>query len=165
MHGNLSDIWVSTQIVLFSLDGRHYALPLDNVERVIPSVEITPLPGAPAVITGAIDMQGDVIPVVDIRSRLNLPHRDIAVSDKFIISRMKKRRVAVIAGDVTGVVECKPGEIIPPDSVAPGLENVNGVLRLGDGIALIYDIDGFLSIDDENALEEAAGKARQDAKT
>lgn len=160
-----SDIRVPEHILVFSLDGRHYALPLGSVERVMLSVDLTPLPGAPAVITGAFDMQGVVMPVVDLRSRLKLLGRDISVSDKFIIARMKKRSVAVRVDELRGVVECKPGEIIPPQSVAPGLENVTGVLRLGDGIVLIYDMDGFLSIDEEKALEESANKATRDMGT
>ena len=157
-----SDIWMPEHILVFSLDGRHYALPLERVERVMLSVDLTPLPGAPDVIIGAFDMQGAVVPVVEFRNRLKLPARDISVSDKFIITRMRKRSVAVRVDEIRGVVECDPGQIIPPHSVAPGLENVTGILRLGDGIVLIYDIDGFLSIDEEKALDESANKVMRD---
>jgi len=56
----------ASNIVLFSLDEPRYALYLSAVERVIHSVEITPLPKAPDKVLGVINIQGEVIPVIDI---------------------------------------------------------------------------------------------------
>ena len=57
------------QIVVFALDEPRYALPLSAVERVVRAVEITPLPKAPEIVLGVINMQGQVVPAVDIRKR------------------------------------------------------------------------------------------------
>ena len=59
-------------ILVFALDEPRYALPLSAVERVVRAVEITPLPNAPAIIQGAINVQGAIIPVVNIRESFSL---------------------------------------------------------------------------------------------
>jgi purine-binding chemotaxis protein CheW len=51
------------QHVIFTLDDQQYTLPLPNVERIIPAAYVTPLPKAPDIVTGVINVQGQVMPV------------------------------------------------------------------------------------------------------
>ena len=55
--------------VLFALDAGRYALPLESVERIVRAAEITPLPNTPAVVLGALDIAGDILPVFSLRRR------------------------------------------------------------------------------------------------
>jgi purine-binding chemotaxis protein CheW len=48
--------------VAFSVDTRRFALPLDAVERVVRAAEYTPLPLAPDVVLGALDVAGEILP-------------------------------------------------------------------------------------------------------
>jgi purine-binding chemotaxis protein CheW len=68
-------------ICLFFLGGGHCAPSLAAVTRIIYAADATPLPNAPAVVIGAIDLQGEVIPVLNIRRRAQLPERVIGVND------------------------------------------------------------------------------------
>ena len=52
------------QLVIFTLDAQLYALPLASVQRVLHMVEVTPLPNAPEVVLGVIDLHGNIIPVM-----------------------------------------------------------------------------------------------------
>ena len=65
------------QIVVFALDDRRIALPLAAVERVVRAVEVTPLPKAPAVVLGAVNVQGNLVPVFHLRRRFRMPEREI----------------------------------------------------------------------------------------
>ncbi len=73
----------------FWLDGHRFGLELSAVERVVRMVEITPLPNAPAIVMGAINVEGRIIPVVDIRARLGLPQRAVRPSDALILARLQ----------------------------------------------------------------------------
>ncbi len=59
--------------IVFTLDEQRYALHLSAVERVICVVEITPLPKAPEIVLGIINVGGQIIPVIDMRKRFRLP--------------------------------------------------------------------------------------------
>ena len=65
------------QLVVFRLNGQRYALPLAAVERIVCAVEVTPLPGAPPVVLGVINVAGCVLPVFNIRRRFLLPEREV----------------------------------------------------------------------------------------
>lgn len=145
----------STQLVVFTLDNRRFALPLPAVERVIRIVEIAPLPKAPEIVTGVVNIQGRVVPVVNIRRRFNMPGRETEISDQLVISRTSKRAVGIIVDEVAGVIECSGDEIVAAEKVLPGMEYVEGVAKLGDGMIFIHNLDRFLSLEEEKALDEA----------
>ncbi len=146
-------------VVVLMLDDIRYALALTSVERVVRGVEVTPLPDAPDIVLGVINVQGRVVPVVDIRRRFRLPARAISVGDQLVIAHTPRRCLALLADAVQGVVECPAGDIVIPDDILPDLHYVTGVARLADGLILIHDLDGFLALDEERALEQALKNA------
>ncbi len=73
-------------VVALMLDDIRYALPLTSVEQVVRAVEVTPLPDAPDIIMGVINVHGRVVPVVDIRRRFRLPARALSAGDQLVIA-------------------------------------------------------------------------------
>ena len=146
---------VPNHIVLFTLDEPRYALPLSAVERVVRAVEITPLPKAPEIVLGAIDAQGRVIPVVDVRKRFRLPAREMNVDDRFIIARTSRRLVSLAVDSVAGIRTLADGEVVSAEQALPFAEYLHGVAKMEDGIVLIYDLEQFLLLDEERVLDAA----------
>ncbi len=143
------------QLVVFTMDDQRYALQLAAVERVVRMVEVTLLPQAPQIVLGVINAQGRIIPVVDIRRRFRLPARDIRLSDHLLIARTARRTVALALDAVTGIVEGSAQAVITAEEILPGLEYVEGVIKLEDGLILIHDLDTLLSLEEEQTLAAA----------
>jgi purine-binding chemotaxis protein CheW len=147
------------KFVVFVLAGRRYALALGAVERVVRMVALAPLPRAPAIVLGLVDLQGEVVPVLDVRRRFRLPERAPRASDPLIVARTRRRRVGLVVESVEAVIERAAAERIAPETVAPGLDYVQGVTRLEPhGLVLIHDLDTFLSLDEERALTAAEAR-------
>ena len=144
-----------SQLVGFSIENHKYAVPLLQVERIVHVVEVAPLPKAPEIVLGVINFSGRVIPVVDIRRRFRLPAKETGLYDFLIIARTSRRELAFLADTVTGVIDCPEAEIIAAAQIVPGLEYLQGVMRLKDGLIFIHDLDHFLSLDEEKSLAEA----------
>ena len=142
-------------LVLFSLDHQRYAIALDRVRRSIRVVAITPLPEMPAIVLGVIDLGGTVIPVINLRKRFNHPARDLRLSDHILIVATEKRTVGLLVDETIGVIEAVSGDYTATGEVLPGLEYIEGVLRLEDGLILIHDLDRLLSLDEEDAIDRA----------
>jgi purine-binding chemotaxis protein CheW len=142
-------------LVVFTLDEQRYALPLAAVERGIRVVEIVSLPKAPEIVLGIINAQGRVIPVVNIRKRFRLPEREIHLSDQCIIAHTARRTVAFVVDEVSGVLEPADQAVAAVEQILPKLVYVVGVVKLADGMVLIHDLDSFLSLEEEQTLEEA----------
>ena len=147
------------QFVVFTLDEQRFGLELTAVERVVRRVEITPLPKAPEIVLGVVNVRGRVIPVVDIRRRFRLPERRPALSDQIIIARTAQRAVALAVDATIEVLDRPQEDMIEALRVLPGIEYVEGVLKLEDGLILIHDLNRFLSLEEEAALDRAAESA------
>ena len=143
------------QLVTFNLDEQHFALFLGTVERIVAVAEITPLPGAPAVVLGIINIRGAIVPVVDIRRRFGLPPREIRLTDRMLIARTSRRAVALIADGVAGVVAKLRTTIAPVDAISSDRKYVTGAVQLEAGLTLIHDLETLLSQDEERVLEQA----------
>ena len=145
----------SAHLVTFELDGQRYALHLSAVQIVVRAVEITPLPQAPDCVAGIINFQGQVVPVFNLRRRFRLPERELQLEDHIILARTARRLVALVVDTVGGVLECADGGTVPAETVVPGTEYVEGVVKRTDGLILIHDLNSFLSLHEEQTLEGA----------
>lgn len=144
-----------TQFVVFRLDEERYAAPLAVVERIVRAVEVTPLPKAPAIVLGVIDFEGRVLPVLNIRRRFGLPDKEIRPTDQFLMAQTAQRMVVLVIDHAQGVIELPSTEIVGPVEIVPGLEQIQGVIKLDDGLAVIHDLEKFLSLDEARSLDEA----------
>jgi len=145
------------RLLVFKLDDQPFALPLRQVLRVIRAVEVTPLPGAPESVSGIINLEGQVLPVFDPRVRFGFPSKDIDPDDQIILARTASREVVLVVDEVQDILDVTEEQTIPSRDILPGLELVEGVIRLEDGLILIHDLDRFLSRDEEFRLNRALG--------
>lgn len=146
-------------MVMFWLDDQRYAVHLGAVERVVRAAETVQLPKAPRVVLGVINVQGSVIPVVDLRIRFGRPARGLKVSDHFLLAQTVRRSVALWVDQVAAVIGVPEDQLIAAETVLPHLPYVKGLLKLEDGLILIHDLDTFLSLEEEETLDQALPEA------
>ena len=144
------------QILVFTLDELSYALPLSIVVRVIHSIGIRHLPKAPEIISGIINIKGQIIPVADIRKRFGLVEREIDPDDRLIIADTGKRQVAILVDSVTGIRDLAARQFINSKEALPFAEYIWGVANVENELILIYNLEQFLSLDEEKILEQAS---------
>ncbi len=141
------------KLLVFTISGQNCALPLSRVERIVRLVEINPLPKAPEIVTGLINFRGLAVPVLNIRKLFRLPDIETTLNDQLIIADTSSRTVAILIENSLGVAEYREQDLITADELFPGIEHLEGVVKLKDGIAYIYDIDRFLSLEEKTALD------------
>src|ERR1700687_6141499 len=81
------------EVLVFEVGGQRYGLPTADVRELVRAVAITPLPNAPAVIEGVVNVRGRVPPVLDVRPRFRLPPKPLDPSDHFIVASAGPRGV------------------------------------------------------------------------
>jgi len=159
-HMDISNMNRLNHLVLVTLDEQRYALHLHTVTRVVRTVEITPLPKAPEIVRGVVNVQGQVIPVVNVRKRFRLPEREPELSDQLIIANTARRSIALEVDAVDGVIEHSGEEMIPMEKILPGTDYIEGVIKLEDGLVLIPDLDKFLPLEEDQELDASLKKKR-----
>jgi purine-binding chemotaxis protein CheW len=144
------------KLVVFDLAGQRYALHLGAVDRVLPMLAVSPLPKAPAIALGVIDLHGTVMPVLDLRRRLGFPSLGDRVSAHLLVARTSRRTVVVPVDQVLEVRELTVEAVTSPDAVLPGIDHVAGIVALPDGLLYIHDLDTLLSLEEERQLTAAS---------
>jgi purine-binding chemotaxis protein CheW len=140
---------------VFCFDHLRVALRLSFVERVVRAVDVAPLPDGPEIVLGVVNVEGRIIPAVNMRKRFRLPERAISVSDQFVIARTRQRSVALVTDAVSGIFEYAEPEIVVAETILPGLEYIDGVVKLSDGLILIHNLDRFLSLEEAASIDSA----------
>lgn len=152
MLSNMAEI---KHYIIFLIGGKRMALPLNKVARIARAVTVTPLPDAPELVIGVINMQGDVIPVVDIRERFNIPVTPLILEDHFIIGRTNSRLIAILVNEVLDIVDLNEKDISNQKDILPGISNIEGVIKLKENVVLIQDLDKLLSLDDFEHIDQS----------
>jgi purine-binding chemotaxis protein CheW len=144
-----------SKYLIFCLDKHKYALPLSCIERIVRSVEITPLPRAPDVVLGLINHKGRIIPVINIRRRFNYPENEVNLRDKLILLHTHNRVAAFLVNKVQGIIEVAENDVVPPKEIVPGMDYIQGVIRRDEGMILIHQLDRLLSGEEDAQLNKA----------
>jgi len=142
------------QILIFSLNGQRYGIPLGVVEMVVRMVAITPLSGGPEFIDGVINVHGKIIPVLNLRCRFGLPGRPAGLSDQLIILRCATRSFALIADIACDVMDCTEQMQAEAAEIIPDLPFLTAVVKLPDGLILLQDPEALLSPGESIAIDE-----------
>ena len=116
-------------LVVFRIEEQRYALHLHAVDQVLPMIEVSPLPKAPAITLGVINLRGRVMPVLGMRQRFGLPPRDDTLSDHLLVARTPRRTLALLVDHVLEVEEVAAEAVTAPAAVLPGIGHVAGGRR------------------------------------
>ncbi len=120
---------------------------------------VSPLPQAPPLTLGVINLHGKVVPVLDMRRRFGAPPRDYGLAAHLLLARTTRRTLALPVDEVLGVKEVATAAVTPPAAVLPGIAQVVGIVALPKGLLFIHDLDNFLSLDEEQQLTRAIEEA------
>lgn len=145
----------TAHLLIFVLDGQRYALPLESVIRVVRAAALTPLPQAPDVVLGILDLQGDIIPVINLRRRFRLPERAVGADDQFVVARTPRRTLALCVDSSHGLTEAIPESVVAAETIVDGAAFLSGVTRTPDGLVLIHDLDTLLFPQEEELIDQA----------
>ncbi len=97
----------------FMLDAVYYGLPIQNVVEIIGMQPITPVPRVSNFIRGVINLRGQVIPVMDVRVRFNMPERDYDDRTCIIVTQVAGVRMGLVVDTVSEVLDILTCDIEP----------------------------------------------------
>lgn len=140
---------------MFSLAAGRYGISVSHVREIVRAVALAPLPGAPDVIEGIVNLRGRLVPVLDTRRRFGRALRPTELSDFLIIADAGARDVALHVDQVLGVHEIGEEQVVPAGQLVQRSAFIGGLATLADGTLLIHDPAAFL-LESESAALEAA---------
>jgi purine-binding chemotaxis protein CheW len=141
-------------ILIFELGGQRYGLPALDVREIVRAVPPVPLPGAPAVVEGVINLHGKIVPVFDLRRRFRLPAKPPEHTDHLVIARAAGRLLALRVDRALDLARIAADDVEELRGLS-GAERAARVAKRLDGLLVVYDLRDLLSTAESAELDEA----------
>jgi len=153
------------QVVVFLLNEEEFACNISDVREVLKMVKVTPLPRTLKFVEGVINLRGDVIPVIDLRKRFNLPEAEYDEQSRIIIVEVGSGQVGLIVDAVTEVLRLPSSQVqASPSGIAGDCsELIEGVGKIEQRLLIILNLEYILSTEEQLALEDITAAGREAA--
>jgi len=127
----------------FYLDNLLFGVDLTHVQEVIRYLEMTRVPLAPSVISGLINLRGQIVTAVDLRKRLEIAPRASDARPMNVIVRGDDGAVSLLVDEIGDVVEVDEDSFEPPPETLRGKIRtvILGVHKLNDRLMHVLDTD------------------------
>jgi len=149
------------QLVGFVNGKELFGVDILMVQEIIRGAPITSVPNAPVFVEGVTNLRGNIIPVIDLRKRLNLSsERPVAGKNWILILDIGGRITGFIVDAVTEVLKIDRDSVEPPpDIVVAGLESqyIQGVCDIGDRLLVLLDFNRILLVEEIRRLKDLGG--------
>ncbi|RUO27420.1 chemotaxis protein CheW [Aliidiomarina maris] len=138
------------QWVTFQLEDETYGIAVMQVQEVLRYTEIAPVPGAPDYVLGIINLRGNVVTVIDTRTRFGLPGHDVTDNSRIVIIEAEQQVIGILVDSVAEVVYLRSSEIdsAPNVGTEESAKFIQGVSNREGELLILVDLNKLLS-DDE----------------
>lgn len=136
------------QFSTFFLDGLFFGVEVLKVQEVIRYQEMTRVPLAPPVISGLINLRGQIVTAVDLRRRLELSPRAADQLPMNVVVRTDDGAVSLLVDEIGDVVEVSEESFEQPPETIDGVarELIRGVYKLRERLLLILDTEKTVNL-------------------
>ncbi|HCE4563296.1 chemotaxis protein CheW [Vibrio parahaemolyticus] len=138
------------QWVTFQLEEETYGINVMQVREVLRYTEIAPVPGAPDYVLGIINLRGNVVTVIDTRSRFGLIEGEVTDNTRIIVIESERQVIGILVDSVAEVVYLRSSEIDTTPSVGTdeSAKFIQGVSNRDGKLLILVDLNKLLT-DDE----------------
>lgn len=136
------------QYLAFNLGDEEYALDIKRISEIIKVREFTDVPRAPGFVLGIISLRGVVVPVFDLRCRLNLGMSEMLPTSRIVVCQLEDVSVGLLVDSINQVVKMFDDEVEPPPGVLSALdrEMVGGLGRYQGRMIILLNIHSVLDV-------------------
>ena len=131
------------QWVTYRLGEETYGINVMQVQEVLRYTEIAPVPGAPDYVLGIINLRGNVVTVIDTRSRFGLPPTETTDNTRIVIIESDEQVVGILVDSVAEVVYLKTSEIdsAPNVGTEESAKFIQGVSNRDGELLILVDLN------------------------
>jgi len=143
------------QLVSFKIGNEEFGLDILNVQEINKMTQITKVPNAPDYVEGIINLRGRVIPVINLRTRLNMEKKASDKDTRIIVVEVGKSTVGFIVDAVSEVLRIPVNITEVPPSIVTGIDSdfIKSVGKLDDRLLILIDLNKVLLEEGKTVLE------------
>jgi purine-binding chemotaxis protein CheW len=124
-------------------------------------VTITHVPRAPHYMEGVINLRGQLIPIIDLRTRFGMPRTEHTKNTRIVVTEIGTKRVGMVVDSVSEVLRIPTEQIEDAPDMIAGVdtEYIRGVGKMGDRLIIMLDLGRVISGSEKRDLESLETEA------
>jgi len=142
--------------VVFRVGEGHYSIPLEEVSQIMRYENVRDVPTTPSFVDGVINVGGDVVPIVNLRTRFSLESTEVSRKNRIIIVQKQDIRYGVLVDSVREILDLDQDSVAAEAASVFGMkpEFVRGIAKIQDYLLVLLDIFKILSASPEIPIKE-----------
>lgn len=155
---NLEDInGREDKYLTFQIAKEEYGISIVHVTEIVGLQHITQVPDMPAFVRGVINLRGNVIPIIDVRARFQMPSRDYDDRTCVVVVNIREVVIGLIVDTVNEVIDILPENISPPPQIHSGTSGrfLQGLGRLENKVIILLAVDRLLFDEELKQIEKS----------
>jgi len=142
------------KILIFGLNGEHYATNIKEVERILGYQEPTVLPDAPTFVKGVINYEQSILPIISLSRKFNFGQDKESENRKIIVVKRKENKFGIIVENVYEVKDVNSDLVEEAPQITTTIDKkyIAGLIKLEDNIVILLDLEKILSSEDEDNI-------------
>lgn len=151
------------QVCTFHVDSLFLGVDVTVVQEVIRFQEITSVPLARKAVQGLINLRGQIVTAIDLRTQLDLPPIEAGTLPMNVVIRTKENMASLLVDEIGDVVDIDPTQLEPPPSTLPDAARkyITSVYKMDGRLLLLLDPDQAVRITEQNAPGKRESKTRK----
>lgn len=139
------------QLVAFKLGREEYGIDILQVQEIKKMTDITRVPHTPEYIKGVINLRGSVLPVIDLKTRLDLVEQDYTDDTRIIIVKVDEIAVGMIVDAVSEVMAIDQEQIEVSQEAVGGVSTnyISGVGKLENRLMILLNLEAIIGINQD----------------
>jgi purine-binding chemotaxis protein CheW len=133
------------EYLTFRLGDEEYGVDIQKVQEIRSFETPTRIPGAPGYVKGVVNLRGAIVPIVDLRMRLDCEKAEYTPFTVVIVLAVLERVVGVVVDSVSDVLDLQAEAIKPPPELsAAACDFVTAIASVGERMLMLVDMDQLL---------------------
>ncbi len=152
------------QFLSFTLGGDDYGVDILRVQEIRGWEELRPLPDTPEYVKGVLDLRGTIVPIIDLRIRLDMQQVEYHPTTVIIVLSVLDEEggthmVGAVVDAVSDVLDIDDAEVKDAPSIASSINDryIRGMVTRGERMVVLLDVDLLFKVNDIGVLENLAG--------
>lgn len=134
------------QLVSFKIANEEFAIDILRVNEIIRFMEITKMPNSPVFVEGILNLRGKIVPVIDLRIKLDFPPIENSSTTRIIVVELSNKVVGFKVDAVNEVLRI-PRSITeqPPELVTTVNSNyITSVGKIDGRLLILLDLNNIV---------------------
>ncbi|MFK7759279.1 MAG: chemotaxis protein CheW [Phycisphaerales bacterium] len=144
------------RLVSFNVGNEQFAVDILSVQEINRMMELTEVPQSPPGVCGVINLRGQIVPVLDLRTRLGLEKTPYSEASRIIVVEVRSTTVGFIVDEVHEVLKIERSTVEPTPEITTQAQSkyILGVAKLDNSLLMLLDLNELMSVETLNEVRD-----------